>query len=42
MFKAIQNLYKQRKITTLGVAKAVKKGIITVEQYKMIVGEDYV
>lgn len=42
MFKAVQNLYRQRKITTLGVAKAVKKGIITAEQYKMIVGEDYV
>lgn len=41
MFKAIQNLYKRGRINKDGVADAVRKGIITAEQYTEITGEAY-
>lgn len=40
MFKTIERLFKKTGDKTI-VANAVKKGWITEEQYKEIVGEDY-
>lgn len=39
--KAIQTLYKAKRITIDGVKKAVADGIITKEQYREITGVDY-
>lgn len=39
--KAIQTLYRAKRITLDGVKKAVKDGIITEAQYKEITGEIY-
>lgn len=36
--KALMNLYRRRKITIEGLQKAVQDGIITEEEYLMIVG----
>ena len=36
--KALQNLYKRGKITREGLLKAVEDGVITQEEYVMIVG----
>lgn len=41
MYAAILNLYKRNRITKESVADAVKKGIITKEQYREITGEEY-
>ena len=41
MYRAILNLYKRGRITKDGVADAVKKGIITAEEYASITGEKY-
>ena len=37
--KALQNLYRRGKITIEGLQKAVADGVITQEEYIMIVGE---
>lgn len=39
--KAIKTLYRSKRITLEGVKQAVVEGVITKEQYKEIVGEDY-
>lgn len=39
--KAINTLYRTKRITIDGVKKAVVDGIITKEQYKEITGEWY-
>lgn len=39
--KAINTLYRLKRITVNGVKEAVADGIITVEEYKKITGEDY-
>ena len=39
--KAIQTLYKAKRINLVGVRKAVSDGIITEVEYKVITGEDY-
>ena len=36
--KALANLYKRGKITVEGLQKAVADGVITQEEYDMIVG----
>ena len=36
--KALMNLYKRGKITVEGLQKAVADGVITQEEYEMIVG----
>lgn len=36
--KALMNLYKRGKITIEGLQKAVEDGVITQEEYDMIVG----
>ena len=41
MYNAILNLYRRKHITKMGVADAVKKGIITADQYTEITGEAY-
>lgn len=38
--KALQNLYKRGKITIEGLQKAVEDGIITEEEYNIIVGSN--
>ena len=42
MFEKIKKWYKQGLWTKTMVANAVKKGVITADQYKLITGEDYV
>lgn len=39
--KAIKTLYKANRIDILGVRNAVEKGIITIEEFKLITGLDY-
>lgn len=39
--KAINTLYRTKRITIYGVKKAVVDGIITKEQYKEITGETF-
>ena len=39
--KAIKTLYRAKRITVEGVKKAVEDGLITVDEYKQITGEDY-
>lgn len=39
--KAIKTLYRAKRITVDGVKQAVKDGLITVDEYKIITGEDY-
>lgn len=39
--KAIQTLYRAKRITIDGVKQAVKDGIITEAEYKTITGENY-
>lgn len=41
MFSAVSRLFESKKDKTL-VANAVKKAWITAEEYKLIVGEEYV
>lgn len=41
MCERIEKLYDNGRITKDGVRNAVSKGMITVEQYKEITGEDY-
>lgn len=41
MFKAIQNLYRHGRIAAAGVAAAVKKGLISREQYQEITLAEY-
>lgn len=41
MFKAIMNLYRHSRIDEAGVAAAVKKGLISTEQYAEITGTPY-
>ena len=36
--KALQNLYRRGKITIEGLQKAVEDGVITQEEYNIIVG----
>ena len=40
--KAIKTLYRAKRITLDGVKQAVADGIITADEYKEIVGEEYV
>ncbi len=40
--KAMKTLLKAKRVTVDDLKAAVKKGIITKEQYKEIAGEDYV
>lgn len=37
--KALQNLYRRHKITQAGLLQAVTDGVITQEEYHMIIGE---
>ena len=39
--KAIRTLYRAKRITVEGVRKAVADGVITVEQFEEITGEQY-
>lgn len=39
--KAVKNLYRAKRITIEGVKQAVADGLITIEEYKEITGEDY-
>ena len=39
--KAIKTLYRAKRVTLDGVKQAVVDGIITVEEYVMITGEQY-
>lgn len=39
--KAIQTLYRAKRITIDGVRQAVVDGLITEAEFKIIVGEDY-
>lgn len=39
--KAIQTLYRAKRITIEGVKQAVLDGVITKEQYTEITGKDY-
>lgn len=39
--KAIKTLYRAKRITLDGVKQAVVDGIITVEEYMIIIGEQY-
>ena len=39
--KAINTLYRAKRITIEGVKQAVKDGLITEAEYKQITGEDY-
>lgn len=39
--KAIQTLYRAKRITLDGVRKAVIEGVITKEEFAQITGEDY-
>ena len=39
--KAVQTLYRAKRIGIDGVKKAVTDGIITTKEYKTITGEDY-
>ena len=39
--KAIQTLYRAKRITLEGVKKAVVDGVITKEQYTEITGKEY-
>lgn len=39
--KAVQTLYRAKRIDIDGVKKAVVDGIITTKEYKIITGEDY-
>ena len=39
--KAINTLYRAKRITIEGVRQAVEKGVITKEQYTEITGKDY-
>lgn len=42
MFERLNRLYnKDHRIDKNGLLKAVEKGLITAEEYKKIVGEDY-
>lgn len=41
MYEKIKRWYKQNLWTKKMVRQAVKQGVITPEQYKEIVGEDY-
>lgn len=38
---AIRTLYRANRIDIIGVRNAVEKGIITVEEFKLITGFDY-
>ncbi len=40
--KAVQTLYRAKRISVDGVKKAVADGIITTKEYKTITGEDYI
>lgn len=39
--KALENLYRRKKINKDGLKKAVADGILTAEQYREITGEIY-
>jgi hypothetical protein len=39
--KAVQTLYRAKRIGIEGVKKAVADGIITTKEFKTITGEDY-
>lgn len=41
MFERIYRLYISNALTIEGVKNAVKKGLITEEQYKAITGEEF-
>ena len=41
MFDAIRTLYRTGRITAAGVLNAVRRGLITYEQYEIITGADY-
>jgi len=40
MYERLKRLYKEGRITKEGLQNAVKKGLITEEQYREIVGEE--
>jgi hypothetical protein len=40
--KAVQTLFRAKRISVDGVKKAVADGIITTNEYKTITGEDYI
>ena len=40
--KALESLYRRKKITKDGLKKAVLDGVLTVEEYEEITGEKYV
>ena len=40
--KILQQLYKKGKVTKEGLHQAVLDGVITVEEYEIIVGEPFV
>ena len=40
-FTTLKNLYARNKLTKNGLRKAVADGVISVEQYTIITGEDY-
>ena len=40
-FTTLKNLYARNKLTKNGLRKAVADGLITAEQYAVIVGESY-
>lgn len=40
--KAIRTLYRAKRITIEGVKQAVVDGLITMNEYKMITGREYV
>ena len=41
MFEAIRTLYRTGRITAEGVLNAVRRGLITSEQYEIITGAEY-
>lgn len=41
MFERLNRLYHEGRIDKNGLLKAVEKGLISAEEYKKIVGEDY-
>ena len=41
MYNAILNLYRRNRVTKDAVADAVRKNLITADQYTEITGEEY-
>lgn len=39
--KALESLYRRKKITKDGLKKAVVDGVLSAEQYKELTGEDF-